>query len=87
MFSFVFIKINALKYEFGSGPGPGLPLLLTTFYSDTLFVQKLTMFIARFSHVKQNVKKNSFYTKYRQYKFSKLVKVVTRAKAKFSINR
>jgi hypothetical protein len=29
-----------------------------------------------------NIKKNSFYTKYRQYKFSKLVKV-----AKFSINR
>jgi hypothetical protein len=29
----------------------------------------------------------SFYTKYRQYKFSKLVKVVTRAKAKYSINR
>jgi hypothetical protein len=27
------------------------------------------------------------YTKYRQYKFSKFVKVVTRAKAKFSINR
>ena len=32
-------------------------------------------------------KKYSFYTKYRQYKFSKLVKVVTRTKAKFSINR
>ena len=27
------------------------------------------------------------YTKYRQYKFSKLEKVVTRTKAKFSINR
>ena len=36
---------------------------------------------------KQILKKNSFYTKYRQYKFSKLVKVVTRAKANFSINR
>ena len=35
---------------------------------------------------KQILKKNSFYTKYRQYKFSKLVKVVTRTKAKFSIN-
>jgi hypothetical protein len=33
---------------------------------------------------KQIIKKNCFYTKYRQYKFSKLVKV---AKAKFSINR
>ena len=29
---------------------------------------------------KQIYKKNSFYTKYRQYKFSKLVKVVTWAK-------
>ena len=36
---------------------------------------------------KQIFKKKSFYTKYRQYNFSKLVKVVTRAKAKFSINR
>ena len=33
-----------------------------------------------------NIKKNSFYTKYRQYKFSKLVKVVTPAKTKFSVN-